>query len=214
MPDRTTVITPSDTYVFAYFHNSTMIQLDTLMAMTISTDVDVKPVWNLGSRSADGYTFGPSIVAGTILFPKTLSMPFDKLLSMGKLDSFASKLSAAEFQEYTNEDVEIKPEYSVPFSILLLSSSEYGSSSTTKPIVNFKYIEGVKIVQTEEQMDQNSSTSIIVYKYTARNISDKTGYIIKDGKKLELKIPKRKLINSSIGYTARLYSSIFNKGGI
>lgn len=205
MPDRTTVITPSDTYVFAYFHNSTLIQLDTLMAMTISTDVDVKPVWNLGSRSADGYTFGPSIVAGTILFPKTLSMPFDKLLSMGKLDSFASKLSVAEFQEYSNDDVEIKPEYSVPFSILLLSSSEYGSSSTTKPVVNFKYIEGVKIVQTEEQMDQNSSSSIIVYKYTARNISDKTGYVVKDGKKLEINIPMRKLIDNSSSYISRIY---------
>lgn len=203
-----TVITPSDSYVLAFFDYGSQVYLDTIMALTISTDVDVKPVWNLGSRSADGYTFGPSLVAGTILFAKTMSMPFDKLLSLNKKIVYASKLSAIEFSEYADQDVEIKPEYSVPFSLLVLSSTEYANISGNDPIVNFKYIEGVKIVQTEEQMDQNSGTSIIVYKYTARNISDKTGYAVKNGAKINISIPKRAIGTSSSKYTRDLYQRI------
>ena len=207
-----TIITPSDSYVYAFFDYGSQVCLDTIMALTISTDVDVKPVWNLGSRSADGYTFGPSLVAGTIVFPKTMSMPFDKLLSMNKKTAYASKLSAIDFSEYSDEDVEIKPEYSVPFSLLIISSTEYKSISNLEPVVNFKYIEGVKIVQTEEQMDQNAGMSMIIYKYTARNISDKTGYVVNQGGKIKVSIPKRNIETSSSKYTRSLYQKILSGG--
>jgi hypothetical protein len=193
------VITPADSIVYAKLFGATVI-LDTIMAMTISTDADVKPVWNLGSKSPDGYTFGPSIIAGTIIFPKTMSMPFEELLMYSYKFPYVQKMSDLTFDEFVNDPVELKPEYSPPFSIVILSSPEIMET----PAINYKYISGVKIVNVDEQMDQQSMTSIIIYKYTASNVANK--HVSYDGKEMILDEPMSIKYRSS--YFNELYGSI------
>ena len=197
------VITPADSIVYAKMFGTTVI-LDTIMAMTISTDADVKPVWNLGSKSPDGYTFGPSIIAGTIVFPKTMSLPFDELLIHSKSFPYVQKMSDARFDEFFNDPVELKPEYAPPFSIVILSTSEVMSD----PAINYKYISGVKIVNVDEQMDQASMTSVVVYKYTASNIKNK--HAKSNGKTISFDEPEK--TKSRSAYFNRLYGDILMGG--
>lgn len=193
------VITPADSIVYAKMFGTTVI-LDTIMAMTISTDADVKPVWNLGSKSPDGYTFGPSIIAGTIVFPKTMSLPFDELLIHSDSFPYVHKMSDARFDEFFKDPVELKPEYAPPFSIVILSTSEV----MRKPAINYKYISGVKIVNVDEQMDQASMTSVVVYKYTASNIKNKHSKV--NGKTISFDEPEK--TKSRSAYFNRLYGDI------
>ena len=192
------VITPADSIVYAKMFGATVI-LDTIMAMTISTDADVKPVWNLGSKSPDGYTFGPSIIAGTIVFPKTMSLPFDELLIHSGSFPYVHKMSDALFDEFFKDPVELKPEYAPPFSIVILSTSEV----MRKPAINYKYISGVKIVNVDEQMDQSSMTSVVVYKYTASNIKNK--HSMTNGRSISLIEPTGNKMKSSY------FNTIYNK---
>lgn len=193
------VITPADSIVYAKLFSATVI-LDTIMAMTISTDADVKPVWNLGSKSPDGYTFGPSIIAGTIVFPKTMSLPFDELLIHSESFPYVHKMSDARFDEFFKDPVELKPEYAPPFSIVILSTSEVMHD----PAINYKYISGVKIVNVDEQMDQASMTSVVVYKYTASNIKNKHSKA--NGKTISFNEPEK--TKSRSAYFNRLYGDI------
>jgi len=193
------VITPADSIVYAKMFGATVI-LDTIMAMTISTDADVKPVWNLGSKSPDGYTFGPSIIAGTIVFPKTMSLPFDELLNNSDKFPYVQKMSDARFDEFFNDPVELKPEYAPPFSLVILSTAEVMQD----PAINYKYISGVKIVNVDEQMDQSSMTSVVVYKYTASNIKNK--HSRSDGRPISLQEPTGNKMKSS--YFNVIYNNI------
>lgn len=194
------VITPADSIVYAKMFGTTVI-LDTIMAMTISTDADVKPVWNLGSKSPDGYTFGPSIIAGTIVFPKTMSLPFDELLMHSESFPYVHKMSDARFDEFFQDPVELKPEYAPSFSLVVLSTSEIMET----PAINYKYISGVKIVNVDEQMDQQSMTSVIIYKYTASNIKNK--HAMSDGKGIQIDEPFSNKHRSS--YFNSLYNEIW-----
>lgn len=160
-----TVLTPSDTLVYAEIGaERVQVWLDTLAGMTISTDIGMSPVWNLGKKKLAGHTTGSIIIAGTLLFPKTSSASFEQMLiahsdGSGFEHDRLSKVKPMVTTGYI--------EKALPFDIITISLSELGKSASATILKN------VKIMQSDEQ-GQSGNFEIIAYKYMARDIWRRT----------------------------------------
>lgn len=165
------VITPSDAHIFMYRADAmtTPVYMDTVASITLSRDASVRPVFNLGTKEVDGFTFGSNVVVGNIVFYKTTEYPFAKVLSqisnqkIGEM-IYHKRLSEIEQQHYKTSLDTTPPEKTVPFSLLIIYLAEVYESKMPMDI-----LDEMKIVSSRHELDHNS-TPVVVYDFVARRL--------------------------------------------
>jgi hypothetical protein len=168
--DSTQILSPSDTLIYVeVWPKKQQLWLDTLLSMSVSTDMSMNPVWNLGENSVAGHTLGNLIVAGSLVFPKTSGATFEHVLAKARRGFPLSEDRLSKIKPVN--DLRVVQEHELAsgalFDIYTISMSELEDPSNGVPMTVFS---DVRIMQSDEQSQSGNTISAVAYKYMARNM--------------------------------------------
>ena len=154
--DNTTKVFDTEKYVIFIQHNLNSSLFKNpfepkLTAITLSTDVDVKPVYQIGTYNVKGFSFGGMLITGEIYALQNASKEhnFDLFL-----DQMATTVINREI-DFVNQQ---------PFTFKIFSANIFRNSFDTSELY-IQDIENVRVYNRTESKDANSDQKVLRYSF-------------------------------------------------